>query len=226
MDLVKRANRASASTIAQRIHLSTPDFLHPSSLDDQARWRVQIKCAHELSNQVKKQCFEMFESNMKQIYLRSMDGYNPQEKERELFAQESRFLLLSPAVVDQAPETIDGFLMWRFDFEECPSVEAGETEVAYCYEIQLKPSTRGKGLGKVLMETLERIGASWGMKKVMLTVQLENERALSFYRSLNFLPDEISPSQTDPEEEGGEPAAADYEILSKPLPQHPSGSAS
>ncbi|KNZ45453.1 hypothetical protein VP01_809g3 [Puccinia sorghi] len=123
---------------------------------------------------------------MKQIYMRSKDGYKPQEKKRELFAQQSRFLLLSRAIVDdKAPETIDGFLMWRFDFEECLSVEAGETEVAYCYEIQLKPESRRKGLGKVLMETLERIGESWGMKKVMLTVQLENVKALSFYRSLN-----------------------------------------
>lgn len=157
------------------------------------------------------------------------------------------------------------------------------------YEIQLKPESRRKGLGKVLMETLERIGESWGMKKVMLTVQLGTTKSLShvpqrhlsflyltspyahllpahyWYRKrqsaellpvlkvrlppkplspsrvpqlipprlyylfpspVSFLPDEISPSQTGAEEEGGEPAAADYEILSKPLPQHTRGSAS
>lgn len=69
-------------------------------------------------------------------YMRSKDGYKPQEKKRELFAQQSRFLLLSRAIVDdKAPETIDGFLMWRFDFEECLSVEAGETEVAYWFAV-------------------------------------------------------------------------------------------
>ncbi|KAI9623104.1 hypothetical protein KEM48_009724 [Puccinia striiformis f. sp. tritici PST-130] len=59
------------------------------------------------------------------------------------------------------------------------------------YEIQLKAETRGKGLGKVLMEILERIGSSWEMKKVMLTVQTENETAVKFYRSLGFFPDEF-----------------------------------
>ncbi|POW12973.1 hypothetical protein PSHT_07921 [Puccinia striiformis] len=201
-----------SSLIARKIGESGPDFQLSVA---QTRWRIQIKRADELTTELKKQCFEIFETNMKQIYLRSSDGYKPKEKKRELFHPNSRFLLVSTpheATDLEVTSLIQGFLMWRFDFEDCLSPEEGLVEVAYCYEIQLKAETRGKGLGKVLMEILERIGSSWEMKKVMLTVQTENETAVKFYRSLGFFPDEISPSQVGQPE--GEPKA-DYEILSK-----------
>jgi GNAT superfamily N-acetyltransferase len=38
------------------------------------------------------------------------------------------------------------------------------------YEIQLKESARGKGLGEYLMKLLQEIGIRWHMEKVMLTV--------------------------------------------------------
>lgn len=213
LDPVALAHRASARSIARTIQESEPDF--QVSVAD-SRWRIQIKRSEELTVELKKQCFEIFESNMKQIYLKSKDGYKPKEKKRELFHPHSRFLLASRAGQDDESDApIAGFLMWRFDFEECFSAEEGQVEVVYCYEIQLKPETRGKGLGKGLMEILERIGVSWQMKKLMLTVQIENAKAINFYRSLNFLPDEISPSQIV-DQLGGEPKA-DYEILSKAL---------
>ncbi|KAA1138718.1 hypothetical protein PGTUg99_035409 [Puccinia graminis f. sp. tritici] len=46
------------------------------------------------------------------------------------------------------------------------------------------------------MEILERIGASWQMKKLMLTVQIENAKAINFYRSLNTLRSRISTSES------------------------------
>ncbi|KAA1094022.1 hypothetical protein PGT21_006556 [Puccinia graminis f. sp. tritici] len=183
LDPVGLALRASARSIARKIQESEPDF--QVSVAD-SRWRIQIKRSEELTVELKKQCFEIFESNMKQIYLKSTDGYKPKAKKRELFHPHSRFLLASGAhEPDDGSETpIAGFLMWRFDFEECFSTEEGQIEVVYCYEIQLMPETRGKGLGKGLMEILERIGASWQMKKLMLTVQIENVKAINFYRSL------------------------------------------
>ncbi|WAQ81815.1 hypothetical protein PtA15_2A127 [Puccinia triticina] len=211
LDPVALAIRASAELIAQGIDESHPDFL--VSVGD-TRWRIQIRRSADLTPELKKECFEIFESNMKQIYLKSSHGYKPKAKKRELFHPDSRFLLASTPDEGKSLLPVHGFLMWRFDFEECFSPEEGMVEVAYCYEIQLKPETRGKGLGKLLMEILERIGSSWAMKKLMLTVQTENENAVQFYRSLNFLPDEISPSQVEQPE--GEPKA-DYEILSKTL---------
>ncbi|OAV88471.1 hypothetical protein, variant 1 [Puccinia triticina 1-1 BBBD Race 1] len=130
-----------------------------------------IRRSADLTPELKKECFEIFESNMKQIYLKSSHGYKPKAKKRELFHPDSRFLLASTPDEGKSLLPVHGFLMWRFDFEECFSPEEGMVEVAYCYEIQLKPETRGKGLGKLLMEILERIGSSWAMKKLMLTVQ-------------------------------------------------------
>ncbi|PLW09214.1 hypothetical protein PCASD_18314 [Puccinia coronata f. sp. avenae] len=223
LDPVDIANRASSTSIALKIGYPNPKF--HLTLDDNTSCTFHIQSAHELSPQTRSQCFHLFESNMKQIYLRSADGYRPSEKERELFHPDARFLLASHQGQrggeeeddhhqhqHQQHETegiVDGFLMWRFDWEECMSVEEGELEVAYCYEIQLRPDTRGKGIGKRMMEMLEQIGASWGMKKVMLTVQTENQSAAAFYRALDFFPDEISPSQA------GQDSGADYEILSK-----------
>jgi hypothetical protein len=68
--------------------------------------------------------------------LKSKDGYKPKEKKRELFHPHSRFLLASRAGQDDESDApIAGFLMWRFDFEECFSAEEGQVEVVYwCVE--------------------------------------------------------------------------------------------
>lgn len=44
-----------------------------------------------------------------------------------------------------------------------------ERQLMGSYELQLGELARGKGLGKTLMDELERIGAARGMAKSMLT---------------------------------------------------------
>ncbi|KAG0145289.1 hypothetical protein CROQUDRAFT_64024 [Cronartium quercuum f. sp. fusiforme G11] len=145
---------------------------------------------------------------MKKIYENRSDGYSPKEKRAELLDRQSRFLLALGPTDDE----LKGFAMWRFDWEETCDDEVEEVEVVYCYELQVKESERGRGLGKELMKLLEAIGIGWGMKKVMLTVHLSNQPAVRFYtQKMKFEIDEISPSQF----EDADPA--DYEILSKKL---------
>ncbi|KAK2568704.1 N-alpha-acetyltransferase 40 [Acropora cervicornis] len=76
------------------------------------------------------------------------------------------------------------------------------TEDKACYEIQLESGARGKGLGKFLM------------KKVMLTVLKQNERAINFFGNImKFQTDETSPVFWDPLN----PEDYCYDILSKSL---------
>ena len=49
------------------------------------------------------------------------------------------------------------------------AVTAGTTSAHFSYELQLKESSRGKGMGKLLMDELENIGFERGMHKSMLT---------------------------------------------------------
>lgn len=61
-------------------------------------------------------------------YESSQSGYSPKSKMTEFFHQQSRFLL---SLGDD--ESLSGFLMWRFDWEETISKdeEGGMIEVAY-----------------------------------------------------------------------------------------------
>lgn len=96
------------------------------------------------------------------------------------------------------------------------------------YEVQIKAAYRAAGLGHFLMQSLECLGKTQKMKKVMLTVfkgqllcnlhtlrltgRSANEAARQFYDRIGYRIDEICPSQYDLDE--GEPVP-DYEILSK-----------
>lgn len=81
--------------------------------------------------------------------------------------------------------------MWRFDTEETAGdrfadvVYWSASTVLFCfvfgrgrglmgawssYEVQVEERVRGRGVGRALIELLERVGKAWGMEKVMLTV--------------------------------------------------------
>jgi len=66
-----------------------------------------------------------------------------------------------------SPDDLLGYLGFRFDTEE--TISSRDAEVIYCYEVQLAPSARGKGLGGVLMGEFEGVGRGRGVDKGMLT---------------------------------------------------------
>lgn len=204
--------------IAEKLGKSETTFQVSDSVG--TTWDTEIRNSADLTTELKQDCFDLFELNMKQIYMNSPREYKSTQKKRELFHVNSRFILVFSPVDNEGARkpikpvnqsTLQAFLMWRFVREE--TLNPGrDIDVAYCYEIQIRPESRRRGLGKVLIGLLENIGSSWLMKKVMLTVHNENVNALMFYKSLQFSPDEISPSQFDKQDAG-----ADYEILSKTL---------
>ncbi|GJE87583.1 GNAT family N-acetyltransferase [Phanerochaete sordida] len=153
---------------------------------------------------------------MSAMASRSSMGWDEDEKQKELFHTDSRFIVLSavpaesdpPQPEEQEPEHVVGFSMFRFDYEE------GE-KLLYCYEVQLDTSSRRLGLGKFLMDELIHIGSTWNMEKVMLTVLKANSDAVRFYREIGFTLDPSSPDYVgENEEHDPEDAECDYEIMS------------
>jgi len=144
--------------------------------------------------------YELVKSNMQSLYEKDGErGWNGKEKLEEMTEEEAWYLIARDQ--DSMPVA---FVHFRFDME-------GETEVLYCYEIQLIPSVRKKGLGKFMMQILELMANKYDMKCVMLTVFKHNEAGnIFFMKKLKYTVDETSPEQGIYDEED-----FSYQILSK-----------
>ncbi|KAL6256282.1 N-alpha-acetyltransferase 40 [Pogonomyrmex barbatus] len=137
--------------------------------------------------------FDIMERNMKDMYERSSWGWNAAEKRSELTEETAWYLVAS------YEDKHLGFSHFRFD------VDNGDV-VLYCYELQLEPSARRKGLGRFMMSALESMAYQNQMLKVVLTVFKHNPSAIQFFYALGYKLDNSNP-----------PASAhlDYIILSK-----------
>mmetsp|Transcript_5911 Transcript_5911/g.12401 ORF Transcript_5911/g.12401 Transcript_5911/m.12401 type:complete len:293 (-) Transcript_5911:123-1001(-) len=171
-------------------------------------------------------CLHLFESNMADMYRDSSWGLDLEEKSNELRHETARFLIVeacsssSDSTSTSGGDTVneetggdsrrDILAFSHFRFE--PNDEDKPTEeVLYVYEVQVSDAAQRSGLGKRLMNVMELVALRQGMKKVMLTVFKNNQRAMAFYlEKMKYVIDETSPSNFDGEE-------ADYEILSKTI---------
>ncbi|KAH6917320.1 acyl-CoA N-acyltransferase [Coprinopsis sp. MPI-PUGE-AT-0042] len=158
----------------------------------------------EISNDILHGIYDLWANNMQTLYTNSSFGWKPAEKEKELFASPSRFILAFKTGTGErgSIRELVGFTMFRFEYED------GESLV-YCYEIQISPGIQGIGLGRKLMGYLETIGNVYEMDKIMLTVLKANQKAFQFYEKYGFQIDPSSPSLHGEE--------VDYEIMSKEI---------
>lgn len=116
-------------------------------------------------------------------------AWNPSEKKLELFDPSSRFIIIYPEGGDFTD--LIAFTMFRFEKED--DAKGRPQNVLYCYEAQVDPRYQGNGLGAILVSCLIKLANGWHMRKVMLTVFSENQRAIRFYQREGFTEDEISP---------------------------------
>ncbi|KAG0239432.1 N-alpha-acetyltransferase 40 [Mortierella sp. GBA43] len=148
---------------------------------------------------------DLVESNMKDLYMRSKDGWCKEDKEEEMQDAGSRYLV-----------TYDGEVpvgMIHFQFVEEETMTDRDADVAYCFEIQIVSGYQRRGIGEHLIKLLEKIGTSANMEKVMMTVFKANKDAIKFYiDKLQYRYDEISPSVCLSRVRA---SSFDYEILSK-----------
>jgi len=157
--------------------------------------------APDLDEKTKDWVFTLIKGNMKDMYQKSDWGWNEKNKKVELFEDNAWYLIARDD--DSVPVAFSHF-RYDMDFDE---------DVLYCYEIQLEPSFRRKGLGKLMMKILELLMLKAEMVKIMLTVFKHNPDACLFFKNcLKYSVDETSPYNTIHEQ-------FDYEILSRYNPK-------
>ncbi|KAH7931053.1 hypothetical protein BV22DRAFT_1108918 [Leucogyrophana mollusca] len=178
-----------------------------------------IATPSELHDDHRQNIWKIFEENMRELYVTSSFGWDPNAKKLEMFDPLSRFILIENIPADtggsdtaESPgRSLLAYTIFRFERE-------AKEDVAYCYELQVARTSQRLGLGKILTQHLLDIAAHWQMQKVMLTVFKANKSADAFYRSVGFSLDVTSPGYAE-DEEGweDEDEECDYVILSKPV---------
>lgn len=153
--------------------------------------------ASELDIKTKDWIFQLLEANMKSMYEESDWGWCEGNKILELFEESAWYLIAR----SKEGEPV-AFAHFRYDMDF-------DDDVLYCYEIQLEPAQRRKGLGKLMMKMLELMMIKSELVKIMLTVFKHNDGATKFFKNvLRYEVDETSPYNTIYEQ-------FDYEILSR-----------
>ncbi|GAA5956125.1 hypothetical protein JCM8115_004418 [Rhodotorula mucilaginosa] len=210
---VKVASEARAEALADKLRTAYKDA-KGKGRQVHVPWRqetavIDVYRNAQLSEKEREGIWTLFETNMRSLYERSTEGYDPEEKRAELFHPEARFLLLRRAG-DQTTEPPLGYCIFRFDTEETEADEGEDDlcDVAYCYELQIESSHQKQGVGRVLMDALERLARAYKMDKTMLTAFKNNTDAIAFYRRIGFATDDVDPSEYGIDD-------VDYIILSK-----------
>ncbi|KAF9916462.1 N-alpha-acetyltransferase 40 [Lobosporangium transversale] len=116
---------------------------------------------------------DLVESNMKELYMKSKDGWCREDKEEEMQDAISRYLI---TYHNNQPVG-----MIHFQFVEEETMVDRDAEVVYCFEIQVVPEYQRRGIGAYLIGLLELIGKATQMEKIMLTVFKANKDAIKFY---------------------------------------------
>ncbi|KAF2218928.1 acyl-CoA N-acyltransferase, partial [Elsinoe ampelina] len=158
-------------------------------------------------------CLALVEQTSSKDYAASAMGWHKGRKRREMRDRDMRYFIVRNETSQgtQAGEntgSVTGFLSFMLTHED-------GLPVIYVYEIHLKPPIRKTGVGRHLMDVVERIGESVGVHKSMLTVFRSNDKAVKWYERLGYTVDEYSPP--DKKLRGDKVKQADYLILSKTL---------
>lgn len=204
VDMIELIRTASAIDDHMK-HMNINDII--TYIDSNKEYKIKCMKASQLSIQQKEMLFNLFEKNMKEMYEKTW-GWNKDDKMKELFTSASKFLMII-AEKNENEEEIIAFSMFRFEWDD---EDEPEYPVLYCYELQISNSYQGKGIGKHIMELLNKFQKATHMKKVMLTCFKINAAAMNFYLKNGFYIDECSPSRFGD-------VHCHYEILSNDKPK-------
>ena len=148
-------------------------------------------------------CFDLIANSSANAYAASSIGWSPTKKRKEMKLPDLRYLLLKDSTT-----RIQGFLSFMLTYED-------GYEVVYCYELHLAQAVQRQGFGNHLMSLMETVGMNAGVEKSMLTVFVENDIALKFYKRLGYSKDDYSPERR--KLRNGTVKMPTYAILSKSL---------
>ena len=140
-------------------------------------------------------CFNLVKETSAAAYTASSKGWSDADKQKEMKEADMKYLMLrriskegrEPAGHTAEPQSLhsdsDGQIAAFLSFMLTPE---DDIEVVYCYEIHLKSDFQGSGLGKLLMEIMENIGALVNVSMAMLTVFTSNQAAINFYKRCGY----------------------------------------
>ncbi|KAK7525463.1 GNAT family acetyltransferase Nat4 [Phyllosticta citriasiana] len=206
-------------------------FFGTSSLLCFRDYDLTLKAIRNMSKADLTSCFDLIGNTSLEDYETSERGWNPKQKLAEMQEDNMQYLLVRKRMNDSNPSDdhlktssedsktechrqfhedneLAGFVSFMFTIED-------DYPVVYIYEIHLGDSHRGCGLGRHLMNTVERCAKEGMVDKVMLTCFRKNSTALAFYTKLGFGEDEFSP--TPKRLRGGKIKYPSYMIMSKSL---------
>ncbi|CAP29299.1 Protein CBG09255 [Caenorhabditis briggsae] len=189
--LVKKASQLMKPV--EKLDCETPR----STTTDGETITFEYMWATHLSDEDFEWVYALFKANMLDMYQKSQWGYDENSKRNELRATTSRFII----AINSKGEKI-GYTTYRFVVDH-------NIPVAYCWELQILPAYQNKGIGSMMLDTLERLSARTNMAKVMATVFLYNAPSLGFFHKHGYVSDVTCPSDD---------SGLDYAILSKETP--------
>lgn len=148
----------------------------------------ELQGSDVMSKQWLEFCFKLIEKTSREDYESSSFGWHPRRKTKEMKEQGMRYIIIEKE--DDVHQPMYGFLSFLPTHDSTPSVP-----VLYIYEIHLHSNARGRGWGKQLVKLAEKFAEDLGVQKIMLTCFVRNEKALGFYRSLDYQTDACSPAE-------------------------------
>lgn len=193
------------TAILERITRKWPGSTSPISEISLTSW-VQLSQNGPDECNLLEQCLDLTESTSAEAYKRSEIKWSRTTKKKEMQLPDMRYIILLDRTEDLSdkPEfmrssnraqplsnkplaKMAGFVSFMVTYED-------NHEVMYIYEIHFQKPYQGKGLGRILMDTVEEAAMKIGLEKIMLTVFRENVRASSWYQeSLGYGVDDYSP---------------------------------
>lgn len=102
--------------------------------------KLEFKCLMALSVPLRKQLFTQLETNVREFYEIEW-GWNENERKKELFAADSKFILLYN---ESNGNELVGWSMFKFDWDD---LDEPEHSVLFCYELHVSPAYRGLSIG-------------------------------------------------------------------------------
>ncbi|XP_037963159.2 N-alpha-acetyltransferase 40 [Plutella xylostella] len=162
--------------------------------NDDLEVEMYIQRVSDLEKSVLEWAIDLTERNMKTLYETCAWGWNKTRKVDEMTDDAAWYL-----IAKHKDGSLLAFSHFRFD------MDFGEP-VLYCYEVQMEPMCRRRGLGQRVLAVLERLARATRMHRVRLTALTHNAGAAKFFKACGYIPDDTSPAMEE---------AAHYEILSK-----------
>jgi N-alpha-acetyltransferase 40 len=222
---IAKANSLDPNTFT-RTHIPDDKHTFTTTKDGKRAYTCTFRRTQDLSAREKEACFQIVKETSQADYSsHAEEGWDEDHKKAEMSESDMRFILVREVLhakdkesrsdtpttnLEDVDDTILGFTSFKLELDPDNAIPQ-----VYIYEIHLKPSARGLGLGKHLMYLNECMARNVGLKKSILTVFTCNEDAEKMYRWMGYVEDECCPKTR--KLRGGKVVRPKFLILSKAL---------